>query len=344
MAPPLSLSVLDLAPVPSGSSSGDALRNSIDLARHADRLGFTRYWMAEHHNMASVVSSAPEILLGVIARQTTRIRVGSGGIMLPNHAPLKVAENFRTLEALAPGRIDLGIGRAPGSDPMTALALRRSPEAMRAAEDLPLLLAELEAFGGGGFPAGHPFAAVQAAPMDVPLPPVWLLGSSTYSARLAARQGRGFAFAYHFSAEQAGPALRLYREEFTPSAQLAEPQAILAVSVVCAPSEAEADYLATTLDLSFLNIRRGLRGPLPSPQEALAYPYSEAERAFVQGYRASQVIGSPAQVRARLAWLAAELGAQEVMLTSNIHDHAARLRSYALAAEVFDLATAVAAG
>ncbi len=329
------LSVLDLAPVPSGSSSTQALRNSIDLARRADALGYTRYWMAEHHNMASVVSSAPEILLGVIATQTEQIRVGSGGIMLPNHAPLKVAENFRTLEALAPGRIDLGIGRAPGSDPMTALALRRSSEAMRAAEDLPALLAELEAFTQHGFPQGHPFAGVQAAPMDVPLPPVWLLGSSLYSARLAARQGRGFAFAYHFSAEHAEPALRLYREEFTPSATLERPHAILAVSVVCAPTEAQADHLATTLDLSFLNIRRGVRQPLPSPEEALAYPYSDAERAFVQEYRASQVIGTPAQVRARLTWLAQRLGADELMLTSNIHAHAARLQSYALVAQAF---------
>ncbi|ADV68130.1 LLM class flavin-dependent oxidoreductase [Deinococcus maricopensis] len=331
----LPLSVLDLMPIPSGSTPAQAVENTLDLARHADAQGFTRYWLAEHHNMSSLASSAPELMVGVVARATTRIRVGSGGVMLPNHAPLKVAENFRTLEALAPGRIDLGIGRAPGTDGLTAMALRRSAEGT---DDLPGQLAQVEAFAGvGAFPDGHPFGRVTAAPDEVPLPPIWLLGSSDYSARLAAAQGRGFAFAYHFSADAAPVAMSAYREGFRPSATLGAPHAILTVSVVCAETDAEAEKLAVSQDLAFLNLRLGRRARYPSVEEARAYPYSEAERVALASYRATQVIGSPARVRARLTALARQFAADEVMVSTMVHDHAARVRSYALVAEAFGL-------
>src|SRR4051812_45245844 len=210
------LSVLDLSPIGTGSSASEALRNTIDLARLADRLGFTRYWLAEHHNMPGIACSAPEVVIGAVARETERLRVGSGGIMLPNHTPLKVAETFRVLAALHPGRIDLGIGRAPGTDQLTALALRRSREALTA-DDFPAQLGELLAFASDTFPEGHPFRAVHAVPDEVPLPPIWLLGSSDYSAQVAAMIGVGFAFARHISPDGAAEAMRLYREQFTPS-------------------------------------------------------------------------------------------------------------------------------
>ncbi|MFL5666064.1 MAG: LLM class flavin-dependent oxidoreductase, partial [Ktedonobacteraceae bacterium] len=217
------LSVLDLSPVDSGSSSGQALQNTIKLAQLADRLGYTRYWLAEHHNTSMLASSTPEIMIGHVAQATKRIRVGSGGVMLPNHSPLKVAETFRVLEALHPGRIDLGIGRAPGTDPRTALALRRSREAL-GADDFPEQLAELLAFSGEGegFPDSHPFRSVQAIPTDVHLPPIWLLGSSDYSAQAAATLGVGFAFAHHINPNFAVPAIEIYRAIFEPSEWLKE--------------------------------------------------------------------------------------------------------------------------
>jgi luciferase family oxidoreductase group 1 len=334
----LPLSILDLVPIAAGSSSTRAIANSVALAQAADRAGYTRYWIAEHHNMASVVSSAPEILLGVIATQTTRIRVGSGGIMLPNHAPLKVAENFRTLEALAPGRIDLGIGRAPGTDQLTALALRGSQDLLRR-DDLPDQLAELLAYTGqqGYFPAGHPLGTVQASPQDVPLPPIYLLGSSTYSAQLAAQLGYGFAFAYHFSAAHAEEAMALYRQNFRPSVQLQRPHAILATVAVAAETEAEAQRLSSSLGLMFLNIRKGLKEPIASPETALAYPYTPQEQAFVESYGATHSVGTPLQVRASLEQLAARYGADEIMVTAALYDPAARIRSYELIAEAFGL-------
>lgn len=330
------LSVLDLSPVGSGSNSGEALRNTLDLARLADRLGYTRYWLAEHHNMPGVASSAPEILIGHVAGETTSIRVGSGGIMLPNHTPLKVVETFRVLEALHPGRIDLGIGRAPGTDQVTALALRRSRDAL-GAEDFPAQLAELLAFATGRFPDGHPFQSVTAVPSDVALPPVWLLGSSGYSAQAAAALGLGFAFAHHISPHGAEEAMRAYRESFSPGAQLQHPKTILAVSVICADTDARAEELAASLDLAFLRLRSGRPGLLPSPAEALAYPYTPAERAKMRAYRAHRLAGGPSTVRAQLSELAARTEADEVMITTMIHGHAERLRSYELLAELFEL-------
>ncbi|MGH2390437.1 MAG: LLM class flavin-dependent oxidoreductase [Chloroflexota bacterium] len=332
----LPLSILDLSPVASGSSSPQALRNTIDLARLADRLGYTRYWLAEHHNMPGVASSAPEILIGHVASVTTRIRVGSGGVMLPNHTALKVVETFRVLEALHPNRIDLGIGRAPGTDQTTALALRRSREAL-GADDFPAQLAEMLAFADNRFPEGHPFQAVVAVPTDVALPPLWLLGSSGYSAQAAATLGLGFAFAHHISPENAVPAMRAYRAEFRPSARFAEPRTILAVSAICAETDEQAAELATSMDLSFLRLRSGRPGLLPSIEEATAYPYTAAERAQIQSYHSRRAVGSPATVEARLRELVDRTGADELMVLTMVHRHEDRLRSYELLAERFGL-------
>ncbi len=330
----LPLSILDLVPVGTGSNATQALQNTFDLARLADRLGYTRYWFAEHHNMPGVASAAPEILIGAVARETTHLRVGSGGVMLPNHAPLKVVEWFRTLEALYPGRIDLGLGRAPGTDQLTALALRRSREAL-GADDFTEQLAEMLAFDNADFPEKHPFKAIQAVPVGVSLPPIWLLGSSDYSAQVAAAMGMGFAFARHINPDGAEEAIQLYRERFSPSAHRSEPYAILTVSAIVADTAEQANELASSSALSFLRLRTGRPGLLPSVDEALAYPYTDLERAQVQAARARSVLGTPAMVRARLDELVAATGASEVMVTSMIHNHAARLRSFELLAEAF---------
>jgi luciferase family oxidoreductase group 1 len=330
------LSVLDLSPVASGSTSGQALRNTLDLARLADRLGYTRYWLAEHHNMPGVASSAPEIVIGHVANGTTRIRVGSGGIMLPNHAPLKVAESFRVLEALHPGRIDLGIGRAPGTDQVTALALRGARSAL-GGEDFPRQLGDLIAFSTDSFPAGHPFQAVRAVPNDVALPPIWLLGSSDYSAQAAASLGLGFAFAHHINPEGAVAAMREYREAFTPSAYLQQPHAILTVSAILADSTHRARALASSLELTMLRLRSGRTGLLPSPEEAANYPYTAAERFQVEAYRSHLVAGSAPEVFERLQELIRQTAADELMVTTIVHDHAARLHSYELLAEQYGL-------
>lgn len=334
---PFALSVLDLSPVPSGSPGGQAVRNTVDLARSADRLGFHRYWLSEHHNLPSLVSSAPEVLVGEVAAATERIRVGSGGIMLPNHAPLHVVEAFRVLEALHPGRIDLGLGRAPGSDGRAAVALRGS-RAGSNGDDFPELLDDLLMFGGvQPFPEAHPLRTVRALPDDVPLPPVTLLGSSDFSARLAAKKGMAFGFAHHFSPDWVFAACQAYRAGFQPSPQLARPRLILTVAAVCAETDAAADRLASSLDLFWLRRARGRFEPIPSVEEALAHPYSEDEREFLAGYRQNLFIGSPATVRTRLEKLAERTGADEVMVTTNVHDHADRRRSYELLAGAFGL-------
>src|SRR5216683_6232080 len=274
------LSILDLSPVSAGSTAAQALRNSLDLARLADGLGFKRYWVAEHHNLPAIASSAPDIMIGQIAAITRNMRVGSGGVMLVNHAPLMVAERFKVLEALFPGRIDLGLGRAPGTDPVTSYALRRRQEA-DGDDDFLQRFQELILFERGGFPEGHPFRAVRAMPQDVPLPPIWLLGSSGYSAQLAGMIGAGFSFAHHFADHDAVAAMLSYREQFKPSAARATPYAILACAAVCADSDAEAERLASTIDLNFVRRRRGEYLPLASPEEAAAYPYSPAERGLI---------------------------------------------------------------
>ena len=331
----LALSVLDLVPITSGSTASEALRRTVDLARLAERAGYARVWYAEHHGMPSIASSAPEVVIGQVAAATESIRVGSGGVMLPNHAPLLVAERYQTLEALFPGRIDLGIGRAPGTDPAHIRALRSFD-----AEQFPHQLAELVTLSKGAFPADHPFGSVRVTPAGVDLPPIWLLGSSGASAEFAGTNGLGYAFASHFSPTPAAPALRAYRAAFQPSEAFPEPHAILAATVVCAETDAEARRLASTMELAWARIRTGRFEPLPSPEEALAHDYTPAERQAVGVYRQLSVVGDPATVRDELARRAEAAGAGEVMVTTTVYDPEARLRSYALLAEAFSLAPA----
>ncbi len=326
------LSILDLAPVPSGSTAGEALRASVEMARLAESLGYERVWYAEHHGMPGIASAAPEILIAHVAAATDHIRVGSGGMMMPNHVPLKLAETFRTLEALYPGRIDLGIGRAPGTNPKTSAALRSfGPDAF--AEQF----AEMTAYVSGGFPAGHPLSGITAVPADVPLPPMWLLGSSGSSAAFAGAHGLGYAFASHFSPTPAAPVFAAYRAAFQPSAGFSEPHAILGAAVVCAETDAEAQHLAASQDLVWVRLGRGEFGPFPSPDEALAYPYTPHERAAADARRRLMVVGTPDVVRDRLVAMAEAAGASELMLTTMTHDPAARLRSVRLVAEAFDM-------
>jgi luciferase family oxidoreductase group 1 len=328
------ISVLDLSPVSSGSNGAQALRNTLEVARLVDRLGYERYWLAEHHNLPSVASSAPEVMIGHVASETSRIRVGAGGIMLPNHAPLRVAETFRVLEALHPGRVDLGIGRAPGTDPVTATVLRRSRDGL-GADDFPHQFSELLAFSGEGFPEGHPLRSVIAMPSDVGLPPIWLLGSSGYSARAAGEMGLGYAFASHFSPTDPAPAMRAYRENFEPSKNFVHPSAILAVSVICAETNEHAEELASSMQLAWVRMRSGTPKPLPSPKEAMAYSYTPAERRLADTYRSMQIIGDLRTVRVRLEELVEYTAADEVMVTTNVYDHDERLSSYERLAEVF---------
>jgi luciferase family oxidoreductase group 1 len=332
------LSILDLSPVSTGSSGAISLRNSIDLARLADQLGFTRYWVAEHHNLPSIASSAPDIMIGQIAAATRRIRVGSGGVMLPNHAPLMVAERFKVLEALFPGRIDLGLGRAPGTDPITSYALRRRQDA-GGDDDFLQRFQELILFGTNSFPDDHPFRSVRAMPQDVALPPIWLLGSSGYGARLAALASTGFAFAHHFADHDAVAAMTSYRGEFRPSAARETPYAILACAAVCADSTEAAERLAATIDLNFLRRRRGEYLPLASPEEAIAYPYSAIERELITRNRARLFVGTKSGVIEQLQPLIETTRADEVMITTMIHDHGARRHSFELLAEAFGLRT-----
>jgi luciferase family oxidoreductase group 1 len=320
------LSILDLAPIAEGSTAARALHNSVELARRAEWLGYVRHWFAEHHGMPSIASSSPEILIAHIAAATQRIRVGAGGIMLPNHTPLRVAEAFHTLEALHPGRIDLGIGRAPGSDRRTMAAMRPFD-----AERFPEQLRELIGLSSGDLPAEHPFHGVIAVPGgDVQLPPVWLLGSSGASARFAGGMGLGYSFARHFSPAPAAPPLHAYRAAFQPSARFPAPHAILAVSVLCADSRDEAEFLAGSLDLTWVRFRRSEFRPIPTPEEAAAYDYSRHEQEIVAENRARHFVGSPADVVAALDRLVEETDADEVMVTTMAHSHIARMRSYEL--------------
>ena len=328
------LSILDLSVVTTGTKPAAALRNSIDLARHADTLGYVRYWLAEHHNLASVASPAPEIMIGQIAAVTKNIRVGSGGVMLPNHAPLMVAERFKMLEALFPGRIDLGLGRAPGTDGTTAFALRSRLD-RREGDDFLERLHELTLWETRDFPPNHPFNKVVAMPDDTPLPPIWLLGSSDYSSELAAQVGMGFAFAHHFASHDALAAMTNYRAHFKPSGWRSTPYAILAVAVVAAETDAEAEQLAASIDLNRLLRDRGQYQPLPGIEEALAYPYTESERAAIARNRTRMFVGSPATVMAKLQPMITASHADELMVITAVYDHDARKKSYQLLADAF---------
>ncbi len=334
---PAPLSILDLATVGAGRTPAQALAATTELARSAETWGYHRFWVAEHHGMPGVASSTPAVLIAHLGAHTSTLRLGSGGVMLPNHAPLAIAEQFGLLEALHPGRIDLGLGRAPGTDQATARALRRG--LADGAEDFPQQLAELTHFLDGDFPAGHPYQRLTAVPHGTERPPVWLLGSSGFSAQLAGRLGLPFAFAHHFSAVNTVPALELYRSSFQPSAVLAEPYALIGVSAVAVPSGGaeEARRLARSAGLGMLRLRQGHPGPIPTPEEAAAYPYSPAEADFLDSWLGNVVLGSPGEVADGLERLRKHTGADELMVTSHIHGHEARRRSYGLIAEAYGL-------
>ncbi|MBS0528172.1 MAG: LLM class flavin-dependent oxidoreductase [Proteobacteria bacterium] len=328
------LSVLDLSVVTTGTPPAKALRNSIDLAQHADRLGYVRYWVAEHHNLASVASPVPAIMIGQIAAATQHIRVGSGGVMLPNHAPLVVAEQFKMLEALFPGRVDLGLGRAPGTDGATAYALRSRLD-RREGDDFLERLHELTLWETREFPDGHPYNNVMAMPNDTPLPPIWLLGSSDYSAELSAQLGMGFAFAHHFASYDAVEAMTNYRTRFKPSRWRNTPHAILAVAAIVADTDEEAERLASSADLNRLRRDRGQYAPLPSVEESLAYPYTESERAVVARNRSRLFVGSAATVMQKLQPMIDASRPDELMVITAVYDHGARKKSYDLLADAF---------
>jgi luciferase family oxidoreductase group 1 len=322
------LSVLDLAPVAAGASAAQALEYTTALARRTEELGYRRFWVAEHHNMPAIASSAPAVLIAHLAAATSTIRVGSGGVMLPNHAPLVVAEQFGTLEALHPGRIDLGIGRAPGTDQYTALALRRTMEGL-SAEAFPQELADLIGlFGAEGLRR-----RITATPGRGDMPAIWLLGSSGFSAQLAGVLGLPFAFAHHFSSANTVPALALYRQHFQSSQWLERPYAMVAVSAICADTDERAQWLSGPAALSFVRLRSGTPAPLASPEEAAAYPYSDREREFAQDRFSGQAIGSPETVRQQLSSLLERTAADELMLTTMVYDIEDRVRSFELITE-----------
>ncbi|HTW26593.1 MAG TPA: LLM class flavin-dependent oxidoreductase [Acetobacteraceae bacterium] len=322
------LSVLDLAPVPEGSDPRQALRNSLDLARHAEALGYARYWMAEHHNMPGIASAATAVALAHVASVTQRIRIGAGGVMLPNHAPLVVAEQFGTLAALHPGRIDLGLGRAPGTDQVAARALRRSLAGDP--DQFPQDVVELLAY----FRPAEPGQRLQAVPGAGEAVEVWILGSSTFGAELAAALGLPYAFASHFAPGQMREAAAIYRERFRPSERLAAPHVMLGLNVFAAETDAEADRLFSSLQQAFLNLRRGRPGRLPPPVDGLAARLDRQEHALLANALACSVVGSPATVREGLRDFVAATGADELMVTAQIFDHAARRRSFEILADI----------
>jgi luciferase family oxidoreductase group 1 len=335
MSPRLPLSVLDLCPVPPGGSAAEAVAATVELARLAERRGLVRFWLAEHHNTPSLASSVPALLIERVASATERIRVGSGGVMLPNHSPLSVAETFRLLEALHPGRIDLGIGRAPGTDGLTAFALRGSEDALNA-EDFPDRFSELLGFLGAGFADDHPYGRIAVSPVDAAPPDVWMLGSSDFGGRMAAHHGVGFAFAHHINPGPAVATMRAYRDHFQPSPSRAEPHAILAVSVVCADTDAEAERLSAPVDLAMVRLVQGRGGGLRlAPDEALAHDYNPAELAIRNRNRSRYTVGGIEQVAATLAALVHATGADELMVTTMVADARARLRCFELLADAF---------
>ncbi|MFY0409892.1 LLM class flavin-dependent oxidoreductase [Solicola sp. PLA-1-18] len=327
------LSVLDLSPVAAGRTTSAALAETLDLARAAEAFGYDRYWLAEHHNIGSVASSAPTVMIEAVANATSTIRVGSGGIMLPNWSPLVVAETFRVLEALHPGRIDLGLGRAPGTDQLTAIALRRSREALTA-DDFPEQYNELLAYVDG-FPADHPFAPIRAIPDDVDLPPVFILGSSLYGGQAAAAFGTGFAFAGHFGAADPAEAVRGYRDGFRPSARRSEPHVLLGVAAIVADTHERAEQLALANDLSMVRLMQGSPGPLPTPEEAAAHHWTLQERNLANSRRHFSSIGTPAEVKDDLERRAKEADADELIVVTQVHDAAERIRSYELLADAW---------
>lgn len=329
------LGILDQSPVISGHTPAQALAETVALAAAADRLGYARYWLAEHHAIAALADPCPEILVARVAAATGRIRVGTGGVLLPYYSALKVAEVFRMLEALFPGRIDLGIGRAPGGDPLTAQALSRGHYTF--AEDFPQQVRDLAGFLDARLPADHPFARVKAMPAGAEAPEIWLLGSSDYSGGLAALLGLRFAFAHFITAQGGEAVMQTYKSEFLRSGRAAAPRALLCVFAICAETGAEAERLAAAIDLRRLHMALGIDAPVPSYAEAAARAYTEREAAYVRSQRARVVLGDPPTVRAQLLALAERFGADELMILTITGDYPSRLRSYELIAEAFGL-------
>src|SRR6476661_8893845 len=319
------LSILELVPVGQGTTPAAALGNSVALARLGERLGYQRVWVAEHHNMPGIASSSPPVLIAHLAASTSTIRIGAGGVMLPNHAALVVAEQFGMLEALHPGRIDLGIGRAPGTDPVTAAALRRNPESL-AADEFPEQLRDLFLFFGGTHPQ------ITAVPGRGYRPAVWMLGSSDFSARVAGALGLPFSFAHHFASQNTVAALEIYRQSFRPSPELEQPYSMIGVPVICAESDERARWLSGSSALGFVRLRQGRPTPLPTPEEAADYVFTPTEREIVRSWTAPLIRGGPEVVRSELEALAARTGADELMITTMVHAPADRLRSYELLA------------
>ncbi|WP_192457669.1 luciferase-like monooxygenase [Musicola keenii] len=328
MTAAIPFSVLDLAPIPQGNTPHDAFQRSLALAQHVEQWGYQRYWLAEHHNMPGIASSATAVLMGFIASGTQHIRVGSGGVMLPNHAPLVIAEQFGTLASLYPNRIELGLGRAPGTDPTTMRALRRHLDANL--DDFPRDVQELLDYLG----PEQPDRAVRAVPGQGLNIPVWLLGSSLYSAQLAAAQGLPFAFAAHFAPDMLLPALQLYRDNFKASGSLSAPYSMVCVNVVTADSEQEAQFLYTSLQQQFINLRRGTPGPLPAPVENMSYIWTPGEKFAVEQTLRLSVVGDRQKVRHGLQALLRETQADELMINGQIFDHQARLHSFRIVAEL----------
>jgi luciferase family oxidoreductase group 1 len=345
---PTLFSVLDLSPIVQGATAAQALRNTLDLARHCEGWGYYRYWLAEHHNMAGIASAATSVVIGYVAGGTSTIRVGAGGVMLPNHAPLVIAEQFGTLESLYPGRIDLGLGRAPGTDQMTARALRRDP--MRGADTFPQDVVELQSYFRGESQAntvygreasqrpqqGQTVRAVPGAGLNVP---IWLLGSSLFSAQLAAALGLPFAFASHFAPGLMEPALEIYRSQFQPAAAsehgaLVTPYVMLGVNVCAAETDAQAVRLFTSMQQQFVNLQRGMPGPLPPPVDSMDWRWTTGEQAGVQQALGCSIVGSPDTVRHGLEEFLDNTGADELLINAAIFDHAARLHSFDLVAQV----------
>ena len=327
------LSVLDLSPIVEGNDARQALLNTMDLARHAEVWGYTRYWLAEHHNMPGIASAATAVVIGQVAQATATIRVGAGGVMLPNHAPLVIAEQFGTLAALFPGRIDLGLGRAPGTDQHTSRALRRTlagnPDAF------PQDVMELQQY----FKEPAPDQFVRAVPGAGLNVPIWILGSSLYGAQLAAALGLPYAFASHFAPAALMQAIAIYRERFEPSAQLNEPYVMLGMNVFAADTEEEAHFLRTAVLQSFVNLRRGMPGKLPLPVADYTGRVTPDERAMLEAALSCSAVGTPDTVEREIASFVERTGADEIMITSNIHDHGKRLRSFKLVAEMMAAAS-----
>ena len=345
----IKLSVLDQSPVSDGFTPADALRNTIELARLADKLGYERYWIAEHHAIVTLASPAPEILIARLGAETSKIRIGSGGVLLPHYSPLKVAETFRMLHAMYPGRIDLGIGRAPGGSGLEAFALRRDRSERLQNDDFEEQLLELLAFLHHEFPADHPFARIKVSP-DMPgAPEVWLLGSSPWSSALAAKWGLPYAFAHFISPEETSASVENYRSNFQPSKRLSRPRAIVALGVICADTEAEAKRLYTSTQLHIRRIRlQGKRLPVPTPDQAIAelgnLAFGEDSVVRGAGEWPRYIVGAPEQVRDELERMASHLQVEEMMIIAVLHDYQARLRSYQLIAEAFNIPSRVGNG